>query len=82
MKPDSNVTHIRRLLLDRSRRGIRKYNTTTDRDDLTFDEWCQHAIEEMLDAAIYLRKLQTQGLHARRTKAATNRPSVLRRGRA
>jgi hypothetical protein len=28
------------------------------RDDLTVSDWLQHAKEEMLDAAIYLQKLQ------------------------
>jgi hypothetical protein len=38
--------------------GAAKYRTTMRRDDMTVGEWIQHAKEEMLDAAIYLQKLQ------------------------
>ena len=38
--------------------GALKYGTTMRRDDLSVGDWLQHAKEEMLDAAIYLQKLQ------------------------
>jgi dihydrofolate reductase len=38
--------------------GALKYGTTMSRDDLSVNDWLQHAKEEMLDAAIYLQKLQ------------------------
>jgi len=38
--------------------GAAKYGTTMRRDDLSVSDWLQHAKEEMLDAAIYLQKLQ------------------------
>ena len=38
--------------------GALKYGTTMRRDDLSVSDWLQHAKEEMLDAAIYLQKLQ------------------------
>jgi dihydrofolate reductase len=38
--------------------GALKYGTTMRRDDLSVGDWMQHAKEEMLDAAIYLQKLQ------------------------
>jgi len=38
--------------------GALKYGTTMRRDDLSVNDWLQHAKEEMLDAAIYLQKLQ------------------------
>jgi dihydrofolate reductase len=38
--------------------GAAKYGTTMRRDDMTVGDWIQHAKEEMLDAAIYLQKLQ------------------------
>lgn len=41
----------------RELKGIETYGTTMDRDDLTQDQWLQHAYEESLDFAIYLRKL-------------------------
>lgn len=41
----------------REKKGIETYGTTMDRDDLTQDQWLQHAYEEALDFVIYLRKL-------------------------
>jgi dihydrofolate reductase len=38
--------------------GALKYGKTMRRDDLSVGDWLQHAKEEMLDAAIYLQKLQ------------------------
>lgn len=54
---DNIVEQVRADLLDRSQKGIQKYGTTLDRDDLTEIEWMQHAYEEMLDGALYLKKL-------------------------
>lgn len=52
---DSNVEAVRAMLLERSQVGIAKYGTTTDRDDLSLRDWLQHALEETLDKAVYLR---------------------------
>lgn len=41
----------------RELKGIETYGTTMDRQDLTQDQWLQHAYEEALDFVIYLRKL-------------------------
>ena len=41
----------------REQKGIETYGTTMDRDDLTQDQWLQHAYEESLDFCIYLKKL-------------------------
>ena len=38
--------------------GVLKYGCTMARTDLSMHDWLQHAKEEMLDAAIYLQKLQ------------------------
>jgi hypothetical protein len=38
-------------------RGLKEYGTTLDRTDLCQDEWLQHAYEEALDLALYLKKL-------------------------
>jgi len=46
------------LLHERHAKGLEKYGTTLDRDDLTLGEWAQHAIEEMLDGAGYLMRLK------------------------
>jgi hypothetical protein len=38
-------------------RGLKEYGTTMDRTDLSQDEGMQHAYEEALDLALYLKKL-------------------------
>ncbi len=46
------------MLRERHERGLAKYRVTVDRDDLTPEQWAQHAIEEMLDGAAYLMRLK------------------------
>jgi len=41
----------------RELKGLETYGTTMDRNDLTQDQWLQHAYEESLDFCIYLKKL-------------------------
>ncbi len=53
---DSVVELVREDLLNRSKVGIKKYNTTLDRTDLKLIDWLQHAYEECLDQANYLKK--------------------------
>lgn len=55
---DSIVAEIRELLLQRSQTGIAKYGTTLDRKDLKPSEWCQHLLEELLDASGYVLRLK------------------------
>ena len=40
-------------------KGIETYDETMDRIDLTQDMWLNHAYEEALDFAIYLKKIIT-----------------------
>ncbi len=54
---DKIVEAVREDLLRRSQRGIEKYGVTLDRDDLSLREWLQHAYEECLDKANYLKKI-------------------------
>lgn len=53
--PDANVEKNRQLLLERSLVGLQKYGVTTERDDLTLEQWLQHLLEELLDAANYIQ---------------------------
>lgn len=53
---DTIVNEVRNDLKLRSQRGIEKYNTTLDRKDLGLKEWMQHSYEELLDAALYLKR--------------------------
>lgn len=57
--PDQNVERNRQLLLDRSLVGLKKYGVTTERNDLTFNDWLQHLLEELLDAANYVQAAKT-----------------------
>jgi len=41
----------------REKKGFSEYRQTMDRTDLTKDEWIQHAYEEALDLALYLKKI-------------------------
>jgi len=53
---DTIVESVRTDLQARSRVGINKYNTTLDRTDLVLKEWLNHAYEEALDMALYLKR--------------------------
>ena len=44
----------------RSDVGIKKYNNTMDRDDLSLEEWLTHLQEELMDATLYIEKLKTE----------------------
>jgi hypothetical protein len=44
-------------LLVREDKGLKEYGTTMDRTDLSEQDWLQHAYEEALDLAIYLKKI-------------------------
>ena len=44
-------------LLLREDKGLKEYGTTMDRIDLSEQDWLQHAYEEALDLAIYLKKI-------------------------
>ena len=53
---DTIVASVREDLKQRSELGIKKYNTTLDRTDLSLKDWLQHAYEETLDNALYLKR--------------------------
>ena len=59
LKTDSIVDSIIGELIDRSRVGTLKYHTDLDRKDLSLSQWLQHAIEEHLDAVLYLKKIKS-----------------------
>ena len=67
-------------LRDREEVGLKKYGTTVDRTDITPEAWRKHLYEELLDAAVYLRRttatekwvdvaVDTFGSHKQMTKA-------------
>ena len=61
--PDQNVERNRQLLLERSVAGLQKYGVTTERSDLTLNQWLQHLLEELLDAANYIQAAMSNAEH-------------------
>ena len=55
---DSIVKSVVSSYKERSRVGIKKYNKTMDRNDLSTSEWLQHLQEELMDATLYIEKLK------------------------
>lgn len=47
---------LAQMLLDRQALGVRKYGVTVAGNPLTHRQWLQHALEEALDLAVYLRR--------------------------
>ena len=56
---DSIVESVIEQFQQRSEVGIKKYNTTLDREDLNTLEWLQHFQEELMDATLYIEKLKS-----------------------
>lgn len=54
---DSVVESIIEKFRERSAVGIKKYDTTLDRTDLNENQWREHLLEELMDAILYLHKL-------------------------
>ncbi len=57
---DSNVLTVIKAYERREEMGAKKYNTTTDRNDLSFMEWLTHLQEELMDATIYIEKIKSE----------------------
>jgi hypothetical protein len=57
---DSIVKKVIESFKRRSERGLEKYGTTLDRNDLTNLEWLQHLQEELMDATLYIEKLKDE----------------------
>lgn len=58
-KTDSIVDSVIDKFVSRASFGKNKYGTDLDRQDLSVVEWLDHAIEEHMDAILYLNKLKT-----------------------
>jgi len=55
---DSIVKSVIEQFKTRSEFGEKKYGVNMDRDDLKFNEWVTHMKEELMDAILYLEKLE------------------------
>lgn len=53
---DPIVDKVREDLFIRSQKGIKKYGNNLKRDDLSELDWMQHHYEELLDAALYVKR--------------------------
>lgn len=56
---DEIVERVVSLFRSRSQRGIEKYGTTLDKNELSNREWLQHLQEELMDAALYVEKIKS-----------------------
>ena len=59
MNPTGTELKVIVDIADRQKMGIKKYGTTVEGNDLTETEWLNHAYEEALDLAVYLKRLIT-----------------------
>ena len=57
---DTIVEDVIGSFKQRSEVGIKKYNKTMDRSDLSSLEWLQHLQEELMDATLYIEKLKKE----------------------
>ena len=55
---DSIVTSVIKQFKTRSEFGEKKYGVNMDRDDLMFPDWVTHMKQELMDAILYLEKLE------------------------
>lgn len=58
-KQDKYVQAVKEKFEERSQTGIKKYNTTLEREDLNFIDWLTHLQEELMDATLYVERLKT-----------------------
>jgi hypothetical protein len=54
--PDSIVNSVIEKYIERAEMGENKYGVTMDRTDLSLIDYIEHAIQEHMDAVIYLTK--------------------------
>jgi hypothetical protein len=57
---DQIVLRVLSRFAERSQVGIKKYNTTLERSDLSTLEWLTHAQEEAMDFVLYLERLKDE----------------------
>jgi hypothetical protein len=55
---DKIVEEIVAKFRERSERGITKYGSTLERNDLDVVDWMNHLQEELMDAILYLERMK------------------------
>ena len=58
MQKDEIVESVINEFKLRSERGIKKYGTTLQENELSQLEWLKHLQEELMDAVLYLEKVK------------------------
>ena len=57
---DNNVNEICLEYMKRADHGFKKYGVTTERTDLDLMQWVQHLKEELMDATVYIHRIQKE----------------------
>lgn len=57
---DNNVNEICLEYMNRAEYGFKKYGVTTERTDLDLMQWVQHLKEELMDATVYIHRIQKE----------------------
>jgi hypothetical protein len=57
---DQIVLRVLSRFAERSQVGIKKYNTTLERNDLSTLEWLIHLQDELMDATLYVERLKDE----------------------
>jgi hypothetical protein len=60
IQEDTIVQSVIDQFFKRSQVGIKKYNTTLDRNDLSLHEWLEHLKQELMDATLYIERLKKE----------------------
>ena len=55
---DQIVKSVLAKYVERSNVGLKKYGTPLTREDLTLTDWITHLQEELMDATLYLERIQ------------------------
>ena len=57
---DNNVNELCLEYMTRAEHGFKKYGVTTERTDLDLMQWIQHLKEELMDATVYIHRIQKE----------------------
>ena len=57
---DNNVNEICLEYMKRADHGFKNYGVTTERTDLDLMQWIQHLKEELMDATVYIHRIQKE----------------------
>jgi NTP pyrophosphatase (non-canonical NTP hydrolase) len=72
------LTKVINDLQDREARGIEKYGTNMDRTDIKTKDWQKHLYEELLDAALYCKKMQEPSIAIKACETFDNKQQIIK----